>query len=397
LTNNTAFNGGGTCSNNLYNCLLLINVATNNGGGAFYANLTGCNLIGNQATNYGGGSFCSNLTNCNVASNSANYCGGAVLGTGVDCLFSYNAASSIAGGVGGALSNTLYHCVLYSNYWGASYASTLSRCLLTNNNDEVAVSSYDTLDNCVIRNNLTAGAFFDSLNNCTVVNNGSFSSRVNGVYDCQATNCIIYYNYGAGNYAPGPGYSMNNCCTTPLPPGIGNFTNAPFFLDAGLHLASNSPCIGAGNISAAGSVDFDGRPRIVGGAVDVGAMEFQGVDVEPFVAWLAQYGLPDDGSADNADSDGTGMSNWQKWIAGLNPTNPLSVLAMSSVAFTNGATGVTVSWQSVTNVTYYLMRSSDLRSFTAIQSNLVGQAGITRFIDPTATNGGAFFYRVGVQ
>jgi len=48
-------------------------------------------------------------------------------------------------------------------------------------------------------------------------------------------------------------------------------------------------------------------------------------------------------------------------------------------------------------VTYYLMRSSDLRSFTAIQSNLVGQAGITRFIDPTATNGGAFFYRVGVQ
>jgi hypothetical protein len=126
-------------------------------------------------------------------------------------------------------------------------------------------------------------------------------------------------------------------------------------------------------------------------------MEFQGASVEPFISWLYQYNLPNDGSADAADSDGTGMNNWQKWIAGLNPTNTLSVLKMSSIGFTNSPTGMTVSWQSVTNVTYYLQRSPDLMVFTSIQSNLVGQAGTTSFIDTTATNGGAYFYRVAVQ
>ena len=180
--------------------------------------------------------------------------------------------------------------------------------------------------------------------------------------------------------------------------GPGNFTNAPLFLDQ-YHLAGNSPCIDAGLTSAAvGSTDVDGRPRIVNGTVDVGASEFQGGSVEPFIVWLEQYGLPNDGSVDFADSDGTGMSNWQKWIAGLNPTNTTSVLAMSSV--TNTVTGATVSWQSVTGITYFVQSSTNLGgepAFTSIQSNIVGQASTTSYTDLTATNGGPYFYRVGVQ
>jgi hypothetical protein len=91
------------------------------------------------------------------------------------------------------------------------------------------------------------------------------------------------------------------------------------------------------------------------------------------------------------------MNNWQKWIAGLNPTNTSSVLVMASPAPTNNSSGIIVTWQSVTNRTYFLVRSTNLPAFWPIQSNIAGQLGITSYIDITATNGSPYFYRVGVQ
>ncbi len=59
-----------------------------------------------------------------------------------------------------------------------------------------------------------------------------------------------------------------------------------------------------------------------------------------------------------------------------------------------------MSWQSVTNRTYFLQRSTNLLSlpaFLSIQSNIVGQIGTTSYNDTNATGSDPYFYRVGVQ
>jgi len=209
-----------------------------------------------------------------------------------------------------------------------------------------------------------------------------------------------------GNYrGVGPAYSiaLNYCCTTPLPSGgSGNFTNAPLFVDlagGNLRLQANSPCINAGlNAYTPAGLDLDGNPRIVGGTVDVGAYEFQAPTSLLSYAWLQQYGLPTDGSADYTDPDGDGLKNWQEWRAGTDPTNPLSVLRLMTPVL--DPSGVTVGWQSVATRTYFLERSTNLSAaprFLPLSSNIVGQAGTTTLNDTNVAGLGPVFYRVGVQ
>src|SRR6266481_2634126 len=307
-------------SGTIINCV----ISNNLGGGASGCTLINCTLTGNSAHDGGGASGCT-LINCNLTGNSAiSGGGGAYSCTLLNCVLSGNRAGYIGGG---AAVGTLANCVLFGNY-STDYAG---------------------------------GASAATLINCTVVSNSS-GMGPGGVYTSHIFNSILYYNStpfaSDANYG---GFSISNSCTTPLPPGADNFTNAPLFVDlAGgdFHLQPGSPCINAGNNACLVPIpplvpsitnDFDGHARVVGGTVDIGAYEFQSPASVLSYAWLQKYGFPTDGSADFLDSDGDQMNNWQEWLAGTNPTNSSSVLRMLTP--TGSAPNVTLSWQSVTNRT----------------------------------------------
>ena len=125
--------------------------------------------------------------------------------------------------------------------------------------------------------------------------------------------------------------------------------------------------------------------------------ERPGAPAVPSSAGLQQFGLPTDGSADLADADADGLNNWQEWRCGTCPTNANSALRLLSPRRTG--TNVTVTWQSVAGLNYFLECSTNLSatpSFTCLATNLPGQPGATSYNDAAATNARPYFYRVGV-
>jgi hypothetical protein len=370
----------------LTNCVIAGSSSVIYGGGVFSGTLNNTILSGNSGF-LGGGAYNSTIYNCTLVNNSGIYGGAAYLGTLNTCSLANNSASSQGGGVQGSI---------------------LNGCILSNNfcSNEGGGASFATLNNCVLLGNhsgyLGGGTLICTLNNCTLVGNLA-ANYGGGSYESTHNNCIIYFNGAPTSPNYDSGSSFNYCCTYPLPPtGSGNFTNSPLFVDqssGNLRLASNSPCINSGyNLYSPGPTDLDGNPRIVGGTVDVGAYEFQAPTSAISYAWLQQHGLPSDGSADYADPDLDGMNNYQEWRCGTDPFNPASLLRIVSV--TSGVSGLTVSWQSVSGTMYSLQRSSNFAvppAFFSLQTNIVGQAGITAFGDTNAIGTGPFFYRIEVQ
>ncbi len=374
--NAAANSGGGAANGRLYNCALIGNAATNSGGGAYGSILYSCVVSNNATRRYGGGAYGAWLYNCTLNRNSADTGGGAANSTLNNCVLTTNSAATEGGGVGGgAFPNN---------------PCTLTNCLLVGNS-------------AVARG---GGAVGGALYNCTLAGNSAPSGGgvAASLTMANAYNCIVYsnspVNYWSGMYFPA---TFNSCCTTPLPgSGLGNFTAQPAWINpaaGNFRLQTNSPCLNTGsNLYAKAAVDLDSRPRIVNGTVDVGAYEFQGAGLGEFTAWLQQYGLPTDGSADYADTDGDHRNNWQEWRCGTNPTDALSVLCQFAPLLSG--TNLILRWQGVAGVKYFLECGTDLAvspTFGLLATNRLGQAGTNTY---THTNGAVApvrFYRVGVS
>jgi hypothetical protein len=273
----------------------------------------------------------------------------------------------------------------------------LANCLLT-----AGGTHGGTLNNCLLTGATSNPAAFEAnLNGCTVENNSAPISWESAVMYSSLNNCIVCSN-SPSDY---DGSASTRFCCIPSAPylyGVGNITNPPLLVDpasGNFRLQSNSPCINAGrNTYAAATTDLDGNPRIAGGTVDIGAYEYQTPASHISYAWLQQYGLPTDGSADFTDPDQDGMNNWQEWKAGTDPTNPESALRMLSLS--NTSAGTTVAWSSAADHSYSLEWATNLTgqpAFSILSSNLPAQGSTTALIDTNDSPVGQRFYRVSVE
>jgi hypothetical protein len=138
------------------------------------------------------------------------------------------------------------------------------------------------------------------------------------------------------------------------------------------------------NAYLSSTTELAGNPRVVSGTVDMGAYEFHGPGWLISYARLQQYGLPTYGSADDADADYDGMSNWREWRSKPERTSAPPALRLISAAQVNAH--VTVTWRSVVGVDYSLERSTNLGPKPAsspLGGNVSSQPGS---VNPTGTN-----------
>jgi hypothetical protein len=436
LVTNSAASGGGAYGGTLNLCTLSDNSAVDNGGGACSGRLNDC-VINHNSANVGGGAYQGTLKNCVLTGNVAYNGAGADSSTLISSTVNGNTSSTTFNGSGGGLNNcTATGCTINSNYsWygggacgstltdctlsddnnaeygGGAHASTLTRCVVSGDRGALGAGiSSSTANDCLIMGNgasVVGGVFESTLNNCTITANWSIDGA-GGAGSSTLNNCILYdnslpYQPGSASYNYGSECTLNYSCTLPLPAGgTGNITNAPLFVNESgndFHLQSNSPCINSGdNAFVTWTNDFEGNPRIRGEIVDIGAYEYQTPTSVISYAWLQQYGLPTDGSADFADTDGDGFNNWQEWRIGTSPIDALSLLKLTAV--TNDGSGITVTWQSVSGIAYFVQRSTNLLArpaFQTIATDIAGQTDTTSYTDTDATGAGPYFYRVGVH
>lgn len=263
--------------------------SVNGGGGIFcYSSsplIAGNTISGNTASTGGGGIFCfysssPAISDNAITSNTANYDGG-----GISCSYSSsptisnntitsNTASECGGGIrcSSSSSPTIANNTIAGNTTSSNYTGDGGGGIYCD------VSSPAILNNTITGNTAPYhGGGIYCYDSSPALSNNIVAFNSSGIYKGAGTptlqyNCV----YGNASYQ----YSSG------LLAGTGDISLDPLFVDrpgGDYHLMSGSPCIDAGNNGAVQPdwLDMDGQPRVLGGDVDMGADEFEGVPAIP--------------------------------------------------------------------------------------------------------------------
>ena len=348
---------GEAYTNSVLEGFTLINGSKEEGGGSYCGTLCGCIVTNNYAMT-GGGAYGSFLVNCTICDNIAEECGG---GCCRSALRGCNIKGNMSGLTGGGVQDgTAFDCVFFDNYsdtGGAAYRTEGFRCVFRENSAWTAGGAveYGSHENCLFVGNFAANVYFASYGgagrygaytNCTFYGNSADYGP--SVFGGALVNSIVYANFAfseGGSSGVDGGCTYDHCCLDRTgASGIGNMCAEPAFEneeDGDFRLRAESPCIDAGRAVDVGTHDLAGMKRLVGGGVDIGAYEYQGVSgtgVTPDSAfWQAHPSIlsaaggnteiakllpsPGSGGKGKFKANGEPLRVWEDYVAGTNPEN----------------------------------------------------------------------------